>query len=323
MNPPPTGDVPVPSGGLRAEVEAQTSRPAPALLDAFVDLLQERFGGSLQAVLLYGSCLHSGDPTDGIVDLYAVVDDYRSAYPSATLRLFNAWIPPNVFYAEVTRDGVTLRAKYAVLSARHFQRGCSGWYHSYVWARFAQPSRLLWARDDGARATVLDAVASAVRTFLREAAAILAGEDVDAEGLWTRGLGLTYASELRPEAASRVQYLTQRNLPDYVRLTQAAAAELPDLRSPLPGGGYRIPGGPPRRRRARRRWWLRRWQGKVLSVLRLGKSVFTFAGGVDYAVWKIQRHTGVELEVTPRVRKHPILMGPWILWRLLRKGALR
>ena len=88
-------------------------------------------------------------------------------------------------------------------------------------------------------------------------------------------------------------------------------------------GTYRVEGGDPHRRRARRRWALRRWQGRLLSVLRLGKSIFTFAGAVDYAVWKIRRHTGIVIEVTPRVRRHPFLMGPWILWQLIRKGALR
>jgi len=58
-------------------------------------------------------------------------------------------------------------------------------------------------------------------------------------------------------------------------------------------------------------------------VLRLAKAVFTFENGADYLAWKIERHTGVHIEVTPRLRRHPILLSPPVLWRLLRRGAVR
>jgi hypothetical protein len=68
---------------------------------------------------------------------------------------------------------------------------------------------------------------------------------------------------------------------------------------------------------------LRRWQGPLLSVLRWIKAAFTFAGGVDYAAWKIERHTGVRIEVTDRLRRRPLIYGWAVLWRLWRSGALR
>lgn len=76
-------------------------------------------------------------------------------------------------------------------------------------------------------------------------------------------------------------------------------------------------------RQAQWRWRLRRWQGRILSLLRLGKAVFTFANGVEYAVWKIERHTGVRVEITPMLRRHPILLGLVALRQLLRRGVLR
>ena len=319
---PARNDGPVPSE-LLSEVAAQASRPVPEALGALVRLLQDRFGDSLRSVLLYGSCLHAGDPTDGIVDLYAVVGDYRSAYPARVLRWFNALLPPNVFYAEVTDGGVTLRAKYAVLSAGDFSDGATRWFHSYVWARFAQPVRLLYARDADARSLVYRTLAEAVLTFLGHALPTLAGEDVGAEEIWTRGLSLTYASELRPEGAARGRWLTERNLPDYARLTEAAGPALGPLLQRTAGNRYRAIASGAERRRTLRRWRARRWQGKLLSVLRLGKSIFTFAGGVDYVAWKVHRHTGVAVEVTPFMRRHPVLVAPWKLLWLLRKGIVR
>ncbi len=70
-------------------------------------------------------------------------------------------------------------------------------------------------------------------------------------------------------------------------------------------------------------WWLRRVQGKLLSVLRLMKSVFTFAGGVDYIAWKLERHTAVPVKVTPRMRRYPLIFIWGELWRLYRLGVFR
>ena len=315
--------VPPPDADLLAEVAWQSARATPEALGALVRWLRARFGDELDAVLLYGSCLHAGDPTDGIVDLYAVVRDYRDAYPSRLHRWFNEVLPPNVFYAEVAEGGVTLRVKYAVLSGDDFVAGATRWFHSYVWARFAQPCRVLWARDTSTALRVQRAIAGAVRTFLENVLPTLAGEEVGAEEIWSRGLALTYASELRPEREERVRWLIERNLPDYARLTCAAAPGLVHAADVLPGGRYRARASEVERLRSLRRWRLRRWQGKALSALRLGKSAFTFTGGADYVAWKIQRHTGVALEVTPFMRRHPLLVAPWMLLRLLRSGMVR
>jgi hypothetical protein len=76
-------------------------------------------------------------------------------------------------------------------------------------------------------------------------------------------------------------------------------------------------------RRASWHWRLRRWQGKILTVLRLAKAAFTFQDSINYAAWKIERHTGVRVEVTPMLRRHPVLWGFKVSWRLLRRGVLR
>lgn len=68
-------------------------------------------------------------------------------------------------------------------------------------------------------------------------------------------------------------------------------------------------------------WGLRRVQGKFLSVARLIKASFTFDGGIDYLAWKISRHSGVKIELTPWQRRHPLLAGIVLFWRLRRRGA--
>jgi hypothetical protein len=70
-------------------------------------------------------------------------------------------------------------------------------------------------------------------------------------------------------------------------------------------------------------WRFRRLVGKLLSILRLAKGVFTFDGGVDYILWKIERHSGVKATATPWQRRHPLLAAPGLAWRLYRRGAFR
>jgi hypothetical protein len=60
-----------------------------------------------------------------------------------------------------------------------------------------------------------------------------------------------------------------------------------------------------------------------LNLARLAKAAFTFSGGVDYIAWKIERHSGHKIEVTPFQRRHPLLAAGPALWRLWRQGVLR
>ena len=70
-------------------------------------------------------------------------------------------------------------------------------------------------------------------------------------------------------------------------------------------------------------WFVRRWQGKLLSVLRLLKGLLTFRGGVNYILWKIERHSGERVEVPPRLERFPLIATCVIFWRLYRRGAYR
>jgi len=312
-----------PPASLVRAVAREADRPASPLLTPLLEALKERFGGALTAVLLYGSCLHDHDVTEGLVDLYAIVDDYDSAYPERSLRWFNRRIPPNVFYLERPGESGTLRSKYAVLSVEHLRRGCTLWYHSYVWARFAQPVRVLYARDERSGDAVHRALSGAVVRFLGEGAAAAERREMPVGELWSSALRRSYAAELRPESEERASYLVERNARAYARFTEHAVPALGGLLEAVGEGRYRPAASDAVRRRVRRRWRVRRWQGRVLSVLRLAKALFTFDDGIDYVAWKVERHTGYAIEVTPRIRRHPLIFVWPELWKLLRSGALR
>ncbi|MGZ8328580.1 MAG: hypothetical protein ACXWUV_13835, partial [Allosphingosinicella sp.] len=77
------------------------------------------------------------------------------------------------------------------------------------------------------------------------------------------------------------------------------------------------------RSRARRRWAARRRAGKALTVLRLVKASGTYAGGIDYLAWKINRHAGTKIEIKPWQRRWPLVAAIGLLPRLLKRGAIR
>ena len=74
---------------------------------------------------------------------------------------------------------------------------------------------------------------------------------------------------------------------------------------------------------AAKAWRRFRRRGKALTLIRLAKATTTYAGGVDYLAWKINRHAGTKIAVKPWQRRWPILGALTLLPRLLRRGAIR
>ncbi len=309
---------------LIAEVAAQSSRDVSSDFPVLVEALLKRFKESADAVILYGSCLRTGDLDEGVVDLYVLVDDYKKAYKQRYLGILNAWLAPNVFYLEVSHQNRTLRAKYAVISTADFEKGAQFWFHSYIWARFAQPSRLLYIRNEANRRRIHNALAHSVVTFLTTGGRTLEHAVFTVEDIWTRCLMLSYAAELRPEQETRARHLAKLNLVDFTQLTKAASPAISAIFLDRPDSGtYLCQNTPAINRRALWQWRLRRWQGRVLSILRLSKATLTFRDCLDYAAWKIERHTGIAVEITPMLRRHPIVWGFRVMWQLLRRGVIR
>jgi len=317
-----TGEQQLPEG-LISEMASLSSKAVSEDFLILTEALKSRFGSSLEAVLLYGSCLRAHEIGDGVADFYVVVNNYSNAYPERYLRYFNAWLPPNVFYLEAAKCEKKFRAKYAVVSMADFEQGTQHWFHPYLWARFAQPSRLLYARNEVIRKHLHQALGHAVVKFLKSTLPVLGPAVATAEAIWINGLAQTYAAELRPERAGRARQLVQLNLDDYALLTRNAMPALTGLLEVLADGNYRCLADASQHRQSLWHWRLRRWQGKILSVLRLTKAAFTFNNSINYAAWKIERHTGVRVEVTPMLQRHPVLWGLKVSWRLLRRGVMR
>ena len=283
---------------LRELVAEELSQPVDPRVSATAGAIANKHGAASRAVLFYGSCLRQKQLDGLMLDFYLIVSDYRAAYGKTWLAAANRLIPPNVFYFE--HDG--LAAKYAVLSEADFHRLNGPKTSSVsVWARFAQPSRLVWASDKVAASRAIDAVTQAAPTLLAAAGPNPGEQWLD---LWRRAFALTYSAELRAERKGRATSVVDLEPDRYERFSQPALEIARTLR---PVGS----------------WSRRRVEGKALSVLRLAKASFTFAGGADYIAWKINRHAGTAIELKPWQRRHPLLAAISLLPRLLSSGAVR
>src|SRR3954469_20613207 len=282
---------------LRALVAEELSTPVDPRVGAIAAAIAGKHGSASKAVLCYGSCLREKQLEGLMLDFYLIVSDYRAAYGKSWLAAANRLIPPNVFYFE--HGG--LAAKYAVLSERDFRRLNGPETRSVsVWARFAQPSRLVWAKNKAAGEAAIEAVSRAAPTLLGAAGRRKGEKPLD---WWRRAFVLTYSAELRAERKGRSVSVVDANRQRYTRFTSAAAAAIEGE----PGAS----------------WRRRRIEGKALSVLRLAKASATFAGGADYIVWKINRHAGTDIRLKPWQQRHPLLAAVSLLPKLIRSGAIR
>jgi hypothetical protein len=307
-------------------ISRQDTRELPPAVSALTDEILTRYGEAAMAVLFYGSCFRSGNATEGLVDLYVLVGDYGSAYRKWWLSFVNRMLPPNVFYMEIPFEDGLIRSKYTVLSLEDFQRGTSmKWFHSYLWGRFAQPTGIIYARNDSVVEQVRASLAQAVITFVTRTLPQVP-EEFDARQLWHKGFSLSYRSELRSERQEKLIDLVAAASDYYLQATEAVMDLVPFDTQSLPDTippRYRARIPSRSRFASRWEWSLRSIQGKFLSIMRLLKALFTFKGGVDYILWKIERHSGISIEAAPRLRKIPLVGLFVIFWKLYRRGAFR
>jgi hypothetical protein len=308
---------------LEDAIARELDRPVPSGAHLLVERLRVRFGNALRAVVMYGSNLRAGDDREGVLDLYALVSSYASAYPQQPLlAAMNRLLPPNVFYLEARGERHVVRCKYAVLALDDLGRFTARHESEpYFWARFAQPCALVWAADAGARRAVVEALAAAVATFVRFAVPF-AGPRFDARTLWTAGWRATYGAELRPERPGAADAFYARDAARFERVTALAAPDLP-WPAAAEGGRYEVTIPEADRRRALRAWSRRRLAAKGRFLLRMLRNGLIFEGGVDYVLWKIQRHSGVAIDHEWRRKRHPLLALGAEAWRLYRAGAFR
>lgn len=290
-------------------------------------LVRKRHPVGVAAVLGYGSWYTSGlrKPVS-FPDVYLVVDDYRCVLAKATHRWWNRYLPPNVYFVWSEGPGRhVLRGKYNVISRADLARECGpGMRDVYNAGRLTKRLWLAWSRDDAVHAEVLERLLEA-HTVLTAAALALLPERFMLERFSLELLALSYRGEARLEGWERVRALHAAHAPYYrevhALLIDAFAAAT----------GLVEPAGADETRKVPDAAWatLRRRTHRLLrrsrrrGYLRWPRIILTEPNLLDLAVNEAERKAGVQIRVTPRLRRHPLLYGLPEFLRVLRARRAR
>lgn len=288
-------------------IEDYLARTPDDIVATFTQTLAERPG--VVAVLFYGNLLRDRN-AGGLLDFYVLTESHRHYHGTGFSAFFNWLLPPNVYFDEKQdTSGATLHAKVAVMTLETFSSRMNR--HSFdttLWARFAQPVILGFSRDATVRKDVTAAIIAA-----HEAAAWWAArfspDNSSGPDVWAGLFQKTYGAELRVETSARAATIVD-NAPElytalYDNLIKGTAITSTQNRDAL------------------RAWSRRRQFGKALNIMRLIKAAFTFRGGINYALSKVERHSGRPVILRPWERRFPWLAAPFVLLRLIRERRLR
>ncbi|GBQ45520.1 hypothetical protein AA18895_0505 [Acetobacter ghanensis DSM 18895] len=273
-------------------------------------------------VLFYGSGLRSGIDDDTLLDFYIIVSK-QSDWPRSRLAcLANAVLPPNVEYKELQVAGRAMRAKVAILSLAQL-RTLTGFatLNTTVWARFSQPVRLVWQQNIKAGHAITQCILRANVTAARWAA-LLGPDRGPLTAFWNALYANTYKAELRVENGRRSSGIVDANQDHYERVL-LPCWQLAGITFVQDAGNVAPDIAESQRAKAQHQWRLRARLGRPLNILRLIKAVYTFKGSARYAAWKVRRHSGIEIALSPFAEKHPLLAAPPVLWKLWRQGAFK
>lgn len=316
---------------LEAIVARELAQGVRPTVEGLAGALASHHGHAVLGVLFYGSCLRQ-TTDEGVLDFWLVVDDYDRAYGNRIHALINSIAAPNVFYLEWEYEGRTLRTKYGVIDRADFERGTSfRALHPYVFARFAQPARLLACRDDEARRFFTTCLARSILVMVYRLLFLLPRRAgwlrFSLAAFWHEAFRRSYDSERRPESDETIRGFYLANADRYDEVGAHAIRWLASegrlekiVEHPRSFAiemklGALLAG--------RLRWQSMRMLGRSLGLVRLLKTAYTFGDWVPYVLWKLERHTGRKLELSERQRRHPFVFGWPIILRQIARRNLR
>ena len=276
--------------------------------------------GSVVGALFFGSQRTRANPDrfsayDFVVAVEAYLPFYRALRAASRLRrgpalmaALNAVLAPSQISLHLPDGrGGELHAKCTILTLEHLHRETSAERHDhFTIGRLFQPVEVLWARDDAAREGLLDTLASAcAATYTWSRPWLVA--PFDADGYVRTLLRVSMGREVRPEpTGQRTQTLheaqREEQLPVYRALLEGLREE-GELETAEGAYALSRPVG------VVERWRLALYfrVSLVRATLRWFKYVVTFDDWLDYLLRKVNRHTGQDIQLSARERKHPLV----------------
>lgn len=276
----------------------------------------------IKAVILYGSGLWSGASADRIWDFHILVDKIQDNTQKLWPRIAGCILPPNVFYYEIPLQNKNfLRCKCNVMRHDQFSSHAKGYCLTpHIWARFSQPCQILHISDKKTGDKVINDLASCTKQFIKKGLLFIPNRYASSQEIWITALRNTYSRELRSEGPERAKEIYKANQELFDKRLKALFKDK-NTYLVYDKGQYKIN---LKRRFVKKTFSvLGRPFQKVGAFIRLLKSATTFENATDYALEKTRRHSGIYIAPTEFQRKHPLIGGWSLLWRLWRKGAFR
>ena len=315
----------------RAVAEQALSPSDDPALDAAVRRLAAATGPSLVGLVFFGSLRTGAARVNAwsAYDLFVVVEGYRAFYESlrragltvkrpGLMALVSRWLPPSQCSLRFELEGVHVKA--SVIRYDTYRRETSPRRRDHFCiGRLFQPARILCARDEAARAGILDGLVEAHRETWAWVRPWLPPR-FDAEAYGLAALRTSMRWEVRPEPTGRADALWAAQRLVQVPVFEALLGELAARGEVVAAPGAAADFTPARPvgvlERARLELYFRR--SIVRSTARWLKHVVTFEGWLDYIARKASRHGGEPIVLTDRERRWPLLFLWGRLFRYLR-----
>ncbi len=274
-------------------------------------------------VIYYGSSLWKGD-LSGLLDFYIVCEQLDDWYFHNNFKkIANAWLPPNIEYYEWKDMNTLFRAKVAILSLEQLRKATYlNSIDTTMWARFCQPVKILWWKDKMAQQALFRCIVRAVGTAIWWAA-YLGPKEGTALDYWCSLFRHTYNVELRVEAKNRPMLILENREDYFTALLKLGWKKLGIFYKEMRDHHLKIEVSQAQKERMIKQWGIRKKLGRPLNIIRLIKAAFTFKGGPQYIIWKINRHCYLNLTLNNFQKNHPFINAPWILFKLYRQGMFK
>lgn len=315
-----------PSGTARSVVRslpraaASATEQMPPEVRDIIDLLQDACGRNLVGVIFFGSRLLGTSPGEGsAADLFVVVENYLRFYEAIGSRLptsrhsgimaaLNRALPPNIIYLN-DPGGLRAGAKCFIVSEGDLALGLSPEAKDHFFrGRLSQRVGVVYARSERDR-VAMERRMEASRHLTLAWVPMYLPETFTVLEYCRRMMEVSYAAEIRPEARARVAEVYESQV-SFFRLAYGRVLQ----EGVRDGVLATVDGAPDQYRLAQRPSLRERWRvssffrrSKQRATLRWFKYMLTFDDWLDYIVRKVERRSGVRIELTKSERRFPII----------------
>jgi len=279
-------------------------------------------------VFAYGSRLYSklSSPTSNY-DLFVIYEKPWFSFKTSPLNYLISYIlPPTVTFKSFKDEKNTFNTKINYLFYFQAEKETSPSISDlHIAGRFSKRMALVFANSERDRDTAVKLQMNAIWLLTPLCLALLK-EEFTTEEFALELLSLSYQAEVRIVERKKVMSLFEQEKAYYLELFDT----LLHLFFGFYKWGYRIDKDLWRvnlsleEKRKLYNWYrLIIYQSRIRSVFRWPKYMITVEDWLDYILKKLERHTGIRLDLPEHVKQYPLIFGWPYFIELIKKGIVK